>query len=84
MIRSAQNFSRNMDWNLLKTFHEITEAGGVSRAVRAMRRKFAEDDHLDPGIKVHQQVKPPRHVFQIVGHGNLHLDAAAAFDLHWA
>lgn len=39
MICSSQNFSRNVDWNLLKTFHEITEAGGVSRAVRAMHRK---------------------------------------------
>lgn len=33
------HFSRNIDWNLLKTFHEIVEAGGVSRAGRALRRK---------------------------------------------
>jgi LysR family transcriptional regulator, transcriptional activator for bauABCD operon len=39
MTRSPQSFSRNVDWNLLKTFHEIAEAGGVSRAGRAMRRK---------------------------------------------
>jgi LysR family transcriptional regulator, transcriptional activator for bauABCD operon len=39
MVRSPQSFSRNVDWNLLKTFHEIAEAGGVSRASRAMRRK---------------------------------------------
>ena len=39
MLRPAPNFSRNVDWNLLKTFHEIAEAGGVSRAGRALRRK---------------------------------------------
>src|SRR4029079_7189659 len=39
MVNSPQSFSRNVDWNLLKTFHEIAEAGGVSRAGRAMRRK---------------------------------------------
>jgi len=39
MVSSPQSFFRNFDWNLLKTFHEIAEAGGVSRAGRAMRRK---------------------------------------------
>lgn len=39
MLPSAANFSRNVDWNLLKTFHEIAEAGGVSRAGRALKRK---------------------------------------------
>jgi DNA-binding transcriptional LysR family regulator len=39
MLRSSSNFSRNVDWNLLKTFHEIVEARGVSRAGRALRRK---------------------------------------------
>ncbi len=39
MLPSAQNFSRKVDWNLLKTFHEIAEAGGISRAGRALRRK---------------------------------------------
>ena len=39
MLRPPLNFSRNVDWNLLKTFHEIVEAGGVSRAGRALRRK---------------------------------------------
>lgn len=39
MLPSTANFSRNVDWNLLKTFHEIAEAGGVSRAGRALRRK---------------------------------------------
>lgn len=39
MVNSPQSFSRNVDWNLLKTFHEIAEAGGVSRAGRATRRK---------------------------------------------
>lgn len=39
MLRPMPNFSRNVDWNLLKTFHEIVEAQGVSRAGRALRRK---------------------------------------------
>jgi len=39
MLRSSSNFSRNVDWNLLKTFHEIVEARGVSRAGRALGRK---------------------------------------------
>lgn len=39
MLHSTPNFSRLVDWNLLKTFHEIAEAGGVSRAGRALRRK---------------------------------------------
>ena len=39
MLSATPNFSRNVDWNLLKTFHEIAEAGGVSRAGRALRRK---------------------------------------------
>jgi len=39
MLRVTPNFSRNVDWNLLKTFHEIVEAQGVSRAGRALRRK---------------------------------------------
>ncbi|HEY9521553.1 MAG TPA: hypothetical protein VIQ39_08400 [Methyloceanibacter sp.] len=28
MLRLSPNFSRNVDWNLLKTFHEIAEAAG--------------------------------------------------------
>ena len=39
MLRSPSSFSRNIDWNLLKTFHEIVEARGVSRAGRALHRK---------------------------------------------
>jgi DNA-binding transcriptional LysR family regulator len=39
MLHPTPNFSRLIDWNLLKTFHEIAEAGGVSRAGRALRRK---------------------------------------------
>jgi DNA-binding transcriptional LysR family regulator len=39
MLHPTPNFSRLVDWNLLKTFHEIAEAGGVSRAGRALRRK---------------------------------------------
>lgn len=39
MVRRTSNFSRNLDWNLLKTFHEIVDAGGVSRAGRTLGRK---------------------------------------------
>lgn len=39
MLQQTPTFSRNVDWNLLKTFHEIVEAQGVSRAGRALRRK---------------------------------------------
>lgn len=39
MLRSSPNFSRSVDWNLLKTFHEIVEARGVSSACRALHRK---------------------------------------------
>jgi len=39
MLTSTPSFSRNVDWNLLKTFHEIAEARGISRAGRALRRK---------------------------------------------
>ena len=39
MLHQTPTFSRNVDWNLLKTFHEIVEAQGVSRAGRALRRK---------------------------------------------
>lgn len=39
MLRSSSNFSRNIDWNLLKIFHEIVEARGVSKAGRALHRK---------------------------------------------
>ncbi len=39
MLRPVPNFSRNVDWNLLKTFNEIAEAGGVSRAGRMLHRK---------------------------------------------
>lgn len=38
-LRSSTNFSRQVDWNLLKTFHEIVQAQGVSRAGRVLRRK---------------------------------------------
>jgi hypothetical protein len=30
MLRLIPNFSRKVDWNLLKTFHEIVEAGASS------------------------------------------------------
>jgi DNA-binding transcriptional LysR family regulator len=32
-------FARDLDWNLLKTFHDIVEAGGVSNAARRTARK---------------------------------------------
>lgn len=39
MSRIAKTFPRNIDWNLFKTFHEIAEAGGISRASAALLRK---------------------------------------------
>ena len=32
-------FARNLDWNLLRTFHEIVQAEGVSQAARTTSRK---------------------------------------------
>lgn len=39
MAKSIASFSRNLDWNLLKTFHEIAQSGGISRASGALSRK---------------------------------------------
>lgn len=39
MNRYSSNFSRSLDWNLLKIFHQIVQAGGISRASRALGRK---------------------------------------------
>jgi DNA-binding transcriptional LysR family regulator len=33
------NFLRDFDWNLLKTFHEIVRAGGITQAVPRLARK---------------------------------------------
>lgn len=35
----GRRFARNLDWNLLKTFYEIVQAGGVSEAARQSSRK---------------------------------------------
>ncbi len=32
-------FARHLDWNLLKTFHEIVSAGGISAAARSLNRR---------------------------------------------
>jgi DNA-binding transcriptional LysR family regulator len=37
--RAAIRFSRNLDWNLLKVFHEIVAAGGISKAAGELARK---------------------------------------------
>ena len=39
MLRNGANFSKNLDWNLLKTFNEIVRAGGISRASQSLGRK---------------------------------------------
>ena len=39
MAKSLTPFARNLDWNLLKTFQEIVQSGGVSRASRSLGRK---------------------------------------------
>jgi DNA-binding transcriptional LysR family regulator len=37
--KDMTTFSRNLDWNLLKTFYEIIQSGGISRASRTLCRK---------------------------------------------
>jgi DNA-binding transcriptional LysR family regulator len=32
-------FARHLDWNLLKTFHEIVSAGGITAAARSLNRR---------------------------------------------
>ena len=39
MQMAELNFAHNFDWNLLKTFEEIVEAGGISRAALEWDRK---------------------------------------------
>jgi LysR family transcriptional regulator, transcriptional activator for bauABCD operon len=38
-MRAGQKFSLDLDWNLLKIFHSIVEANGVSSAANALWRK---------------------------------------------
>lgn len=53
--RTGQRFARNLDWNLLRTFHEIVSAGGVSEAARQLNRGQPSismalrrlEDHMD-------------------------------------
>lgn len=35
----GQRFARNLDWNLLRVFYEIVQAGGISQAARRTNRK---------------------------------------------
>ncbi len=37
--RNEAKFVRDLDWNLLKTFHEIVQAQGVTKAALALNRK---------------------------------------------
>lgn len=36
---TGHHFARNLDWNLLRTFHDIVRAGGISNAARQTSRK---------------------------------------------
>lgn len=36
---AGRRFATSLDWNLLRTFHEIVQAGGISRAAKATSRK---------------------------------------------
>lgn len=36
--QTSRRFARNLDWNLLRTFYEIVNAGGVSEAARKLNR----------------------------------------------
>lgn len=38
-VISGRRFATDLDWNLLKTFHEIVLAGGISNAARIKARK---------------------------------------------
>jgi len=38
-MAKSSSFSRSLDWNLLKAFHEIVQSGGITRAGRALGRK---------------------------------------------
>ncbi len=39
---TGRHFARNLDWNLLRAFHEIVLAGGISRAAQrtGQKRRF--------------------------------------------
>jgi LysR family transcriptional regulator, transcriptional activator for bauABCD operon len=39
MDLAEETFARNLDWNLLKVFHEIAQSGGVTPAARKLSRK---------------------------------------------
>jgi len=36
---TGRRFAQSLDWNLLRAFHEIVQAGGISRAARRTSRK---------------------------------------------
>ena len=36
---TGRHFARNLDWNLLRAFHEIVQAGGISRAAQRTGQK---------------------------------------------
>ncbi len=38
-LSTGRHFARNLDWNLLRAFHEIVQAGGLSSAARQTSRK---------------------------------------------
>jgi LysR family transcriptional regulator, transcriptional activator for bauABCD operon len=44
-MTSTDDFTRDLDWNLLKTFHEIVQAGGISKAKdRTLLKQSARED----------------------------------------
>jgi len=58
---TGRRFARSLDWNLLRTFHEIVQAAGISEAARQTSRKQPSlsmalrrlEDHL--GMKLCQR-----------------------------
>ena len=38
-LPTGRHFALNLDWNLLRAYHEIVQAGGISRAARRTSRK---------------------------------------------
>ena len=81
MKNHTPNFSKNLDWNLLKTFHEIVQSGGVSRASRTLGRKQPAISlalkRLEAQLCVTLCVRGPRG-FELTDEGQLVAEASRA------
>ena len=81
MKKHSPNFAKNLDWNLLKTFHEIVQSGGVSRASQALGRKQPAISlalmRLEAQLGVTLCVRGPRG-FELTDEGQLVAEASRA------